>query len=233
MTMREAYRQLLVQLYELYDNREAANISDWVIEHVTGQPRIERIINKQLRLTKEQEQQLQQVTAGLMQNKPIQYVLKECWFAGLKLYVDENVLIPRPETEELVTWIVADLQENKLRPDINAQCSMHNAQCSVLDVGTGSGCIAVALKKALTTARVTGIDISEGALMVAEKNTRDHKVNIQLQQLDFLNKEEWQKMETFEIVVSNPPYIRLSESSTMNDKVIKHEPHTALFVPIL
>ena len=105
MTIQEAQQQLLFQLFHVYDEREARNIADLVMEHVTEWKRIDRIINKTVPLSPTKEKELAEFTAQLLDHKPVQYVLHESWFAGLKFYVDENVLIPRPETEELVDWI--------------------------------------------------------------------------------------------------------------------------------
>src|SRR5690349_5452475 len=127
MTIHLAYKQLLVQLYEVYDNREAANIADMVIEHVTGQRKIDRIIYKDLPVNVEQQEQLKKITIDLLHSKPIQYVLGEAWFMGMKLSVNENVLIPRPETEELVEWIIDYIKK------------FGNEDISLLDIGTGSG----------------------------------------------------------------------------------------------
>jgi len=106
MTLYEAQQQLLTRLYQVYDNREAANITDWVMEHLTGWKKIDRIVNKQQLLPAGQLTQLEQYTEQLLQQTPVQYVLQEAWFCGMPFYVDKNVLIPRPETEELVDWIV-------------------------------------------------------------------------------------------------------------------------------
>src|SRR3954452_20217799 len=147
MTIQEAYEELLGQLYEIYTKREAANIADMVIEHITGFGKIDRIINRQSPLTKEQVQLLNDCNVQLLQHKPVQYVLHEAWFAGIKFYVDENVLVPRPETEELVEWIVKEvfsLQHSVSAFQINdLSFTAHYAPISILDVGTGSGCIAV------------------------------------------------------------------------------------------
>ena len=107
MTINAAYQQLLYQLYTLYDKREAANIADWVIEYITGQKRIDRIIYKNIPLNNEQQIQLTNFTNQLLQHQPVQYVLHEVWFAGMQFYVDDSVLIPRPETEELVELVVS------------------------------------------------------------------------------------------------------------------------------
>ena len=105
MTIQQAYQQLLTHLYEIYETREAANIADWVIENITGFKKIDRIINKAFPLNTVQQQLFEDYTKKLLQHNPVQYVLSEAWFAGMKLFVNENVLIPRPETEELVEWM--------------------------------------------------------------------------------------------------------------------------------
>jgi release factor glutamine methyltransferase len=221
MTLQAAYRQLLAQLYEIYDKREAANIADWVIEHVTGQRKIERIVYKDLPVFEQQQQTLQTITNELLQHKPVQYVLHEAWFYNMKLYVNENVLIPRPETEELVELIVEKtIEDSKLQ-----------GQSTVLDIGTGSGCIAIALKKKMGNLKVFAIDISANALGVAQQNATQQNVEINYMQVDFLDKSKWEELPAFDIIVSNPPYIRKSEDRLMAPNVLKYEPHVALFVP--
>lgn len=135
MTIHLAYQRLLAQLYERYDNREAANIADMVIEHVTGQRKIERIVYKDLPVNEARQNELEKIADELLNNRPIQYVLGEAWFMDMKLMVNEHVLIPRPETEELVQWIIDDIIKSG------------NKDVSVIDIGTGSGCIPIALKK--------------------------------------------------------------------------------------
>jgi release factor glutamine methyltransferase len=216
MTIQDAGRQLLLQLFRVYEEREAANIADWVMENITGWTKIDRVINKNLPLSALQKDILAAYTADLLAHKPLQYVLREAWFYGMKLYVDENVLIPRPETEELVEWIVQETPGSK-RP-------------AILDIGAGSGCIALGLKKSLPQASVYGCDISAGALSVARRNAAAQQLDITLQQLDFLSQPSWQALPVFDIIVSNPPYIPVRDKATMAANVLSHEPHLALFV---
>jgi release factor glutamine methyltransferase len=222
MTIRLAYKQLLAKLYEVYDTREAANIADMVIEHVTGQRKIERILYKDLPVTEEQQQTLEALSQQLLQHKPVQYILGEAWFAGMKLYVNEHVLIPRPETEELVELIVEEVGSGK---------SKEENDLTIIDIGTGSGCIPIGLKKRLSNAAVYAVDISEKALEVAKKNAEEQQTDIRLLQLDFLDKGNWKQLPLFNIIVSNPPYVKKSEEQTMAKNVLEYEPHVALFVP--
>lgn len=217
MTIHEAYQQLLFQLYDLYDDREAANITDLVIEHVTGQRKIDRITYPNIPVNDQQQLQLATITEKLIENTPVQYALNECWFAGMKLYVDENVLIPRPETEELVEWIVEEVKSQK-------------SKVKILDIGTGSGCIPVALKKKLPDSIVRAIDVSEGALNVAVKNAMLNAAQVYFIRVDFLDEKSWKDFGKLDVIVSNPPYIKRSEACTMNANVLQHEPHIALFV---
>jgi release factor glutamine methyltransferase len=219
MGIQEAYTQLMYQLFELYDEREAANIADLTIEHITGFKRIDRITDKQFPLSEPQQQLLQTYTVQLLQNTPVQYVLHEAWFAGMNFYVDENVLIQRPETEELVEWVVEENQKSKVKSQ------------KVLDIGTGSGCIPVALKKKLSALDVHALDVSEGALAVAQKNAATQNTNITFYYSDILNKSKWNELPIFDFIVSNPPYIKRSEEKEMRNNVLSHEPHLALFVP--
>ncbi len=224
MTLQLAYRQLLTQLYEIYDTREAANIADWVIEHVTGQQKIDRIVYKDLPVSAQQQQTLQVITNQLLQHQPVQYVLGEAWFCDMKLYLNENVLIPRPETEELVEWIVEDVA--------GCRCRYSGDQkLMLLDIGTGSGCIAIALKKRISNAEVYAIDVSKGTLNVAKQNATQQYVDVNFLHLDFLTKSKWEQLPAFDIIVSNPPYVTKSEEQTMQPNVLVYEPHIALFVP--
>jgi release factor glutamine methyltransferase len=219
MTIHLAYQQLLTQLYEVYDNREAANIADMVIEHVTGQRKIERIIYKDIPVNAEQQEQIQKISGELLRQRPVQYVLGEAWFMDLKLRVNERVLIPRPETEELVEWILNDVKKSG------------NKAISLFDIGTGSGCIPIAVRKKMPEVAVSAIDVSDDALQVAILNSIEQKVLVDFLHLDFLKEEEWNQLGKYNIIVSNPPYVKKSEESLMRDNVLKYEPHLALFVP--
>ncbi len=240
MTIQEAHRQLLFALYGLYDNREAANIADLIIEHVTGQRRIDRIVNKQMPVGLAAQKELADMQALLLQHTPVQYVLHEAWFAGLKFYVDDNVLIPRPETEELVQWVVGSwLQvagckfQDEANDTSNGQPVTSNLQpvTRLLDIGTGSGCIPIAVKKKWPGWDVHALDISATALQVAQKNAADLQAPITFYETDILNELQWPPLPIFDIIVSNPPYIKNAESAAMRDNVTRFEPHTALFVP--
>lgn len=219
MTIQLAYRQLLAQLFEIYDTREAANIADWVIEHATGQRKIDRIVYKDLPVSEQQQTALAKIAGELLQHRPVQYVLGEAWFMDMKLLVNENVLIPRPETEELVEWIIRDIKKSG------------NQKISLIDIGTGSGCIPVVIKKKFQEATVTAIDVSEDALQVAKQNSAKQKSVVNFLHLDFLHENEWNKLGEYDIIVSNPPYVKRSEAVEMRENVLKYEPHLALFVP--
>lgn len=224
MTIHEAQQQLVFQLYEIYDHREAINIADWVMESITEWKKIDRIMNKQVPLLHMQVEQLEHITEQLLQHRPIQYVLGEAWFYGYKFYVNEHVLIPRPETEELVEWIVNDeLYAEKQKGE-------QTPQKYLLDIGTGSGCIAVSIKKQLKHDEVFGIDISADALSVAKKNAAFLDAAVSFQQLDILSEKETQPLPLFDIIVSNPPYIPISDKADMQKHVLEYEPHLALFV---
>src|SRR6185503_20101845 len=140
MTLNEARTVLTKELKNVYETDELRNIIELVIEHITNMSRAEQVKNKVPYLTCTQLEDLDAITERLKKNEPVQYVLGEAWFAGMKFKVNKNVLIPRPETEELVDWIVKE---------INIQCSILNSQVSMIDIGTGSGCIPISVKKKL------------------------------------------------------------------------------------
>ena len=178
MTTEQCYNDFLKKLSSIYDSREATNIADWVFENVTGLKRWERV-TKNVELEKIALQKFEKHLDELLQHKPVQYVLHEAWFYKMKFYVDERVLIPRPETEELVEWVIGDVRSTK--------CDVPCDEVKILDVGTGSGSITVSLKKELIHADVTALDISVDALQVARKNADTFKTKINFLQLDFLN----------------------------------------------
>jgi release factor glutamine methyltransferase len=219
MTILEAQQKALLQLKILYDEREAASITEWVMEHITGKKRIDRLLDKQALLTTSQEAQVDTILQQLTTHKPIQYVLAEAWFAGMKFFVNEHALIPRPETEELVEWIVLESQKLKVKSQ------------KLLDIGTGSGCIPISLKRFLPELSVSSVDVSKEALAVAQTNTGLLKVDIELLHFDFLNEANWDELPLVDIIVSNPPYIKQSEHGSMSKNVLDFEPSIALFVP--
>jgi release factor glutamine methyltransferase len=172
-------------------------------------------MHKQSPLSPDRVAKLEQYTRELLANKPVQYVLHEAWFCGMPFYVDEHVLIPRPETEELVEWVVEEAGN----------------KTSILDIGTGSGCIPVSLKKKLPQVKVYSCDVSSPALMVAAKNAAAQNITVHFIQADFLDASTWPRLPSVDIIVSNPPYIPNNNQHSMLPNVLAYEPHLALFVP--
>lgn len=213
MTNIEAFHHLVAELTPLYDARESQTIAQYVFEDAFHFrfPLVERAFSE-----KEQKHFLT-INNRLVKAEPWQYVLGEADFYGLKFKVSDAVLIPRPETEELVYWIVQDAK--KQANDI-----------SILDIGTGSGCIPISLKKELPTAQVFGVDVSETALEIANLNSEKHQLRVNFQTLDILNKNAWNTFDKLDVIVSNPPYIPFKEKPLMRNNVLKFEPDIALFV---
>jgi len=239
MTIEQIYKEYLDQLKNIYDEREASNIADWVFENITGLKKIDRTLKKQAQLSNTTVEQLSSILAQLLQHKPVQYVLSEAWFYKMKLFVNEHVLIPRPETEELVEWIIEGVRSEMYDAgstmyDVrNIKASLSpatNQKLDILDIGTGSGCIAIALKKELSNSNILGVDVSVEALSVAKQNATSQNINIDLLQIDFLNEGNWNELPTFNIIVSNPPYIPEKEKNVLDKNVVAYEPHSALFV---
>lgn len=223
MTIHEAQQQLLLKLGSIYGDREPAAIADLVMEHITGWRKIDRIINKNDILSLQQQELLEKYSAELLEHKPVQYVLHEAWFGGMKFYVDENVLIPRPETEELVEWVVEETRSSSW-PNAGQEL------LTILDIGTGSGCIPIALKKKLPGARIFSCDVSEAALNIAKRNARENSADIHFLHLDFLNNSSRALLPQPDIIVSNPPYVPIGDKAAMMQNVVAYEPHLALFV---
>ncbi len=216
--MQEATYFLLNKIRSIYPEGEASQVTDWVLEHLTGSKKTERMLYKNTAITTNEEVQLQQYTKRLMEHEPVQYVLNESWFCGMRFYVDKNVLIPRPETEELVEWIIGN-------------CKFPVDKLNILDIGSGSGCIPISLKRKIQRAEVWSCDISQQALAVAKKNALTLGTDINFIQLDFLDSNNWKQLPLFDIIVSNPPYVPVKNKEQMQLNVLQYEPGTALFVP--
>lgn len=208
---------IIRQLESIYGNKEAGYIADLVLEKLTGLPKRE-VRNLQVaNLSDQQQLLLEEMLAQLQQHRPVQYVINEAWFQEMPFYVDERVLIPRPETEELVEWVVKDLK-TETAP-------------TILDIGSGSGCIPVSLAKKLPTAEVHSCDISSEALSVAQLNAAHLQAIVHWHELDFLDAGNWERLPVPDCIVSNPPYIPKAGAAEMSTHVVKYEPGIALFVP--
>ncbi|MFL5787901.1 MAG: peptide chain release factor N(5)-glutamine methyltransferase [Flavisolibacter sp.] len=232
MTIGEATQLIRKNLHDIYDSREAVNISDLVLENICSNSRIDRIVKKDSNLSEEQIITINNYIDRLRQHEPVQYVLNQAWFYGMNLYVDKNVLIPRPETEELVSWILNDLKVlNKEVFSRKANEADETDKLKILDVGTGSGCIALALKKNMPGAELWGCDKSEEALAIARRNGATLDIRVDFQGMDFLDVEQQKQLPTVDVLVSNPPYVPIHNKSSMNKNVLEFEPHLALFVP--
>jgi len=219
MNMQEARYCFGKELDSLYESEELNNISSLVLEHITGWQITGQAKNKEFVLTPKQEEHLNSIILRLKTNEPVQYVLGEAWFAGMKFKVNKNVLIPRPETEELVEWVVKESQKSTVKSQ------------KILDMGTGSGCIAISIKKKLPNAQVVAFDMCSEALYTAAENALNLDAEVEFRLLDFLDEEKWNELGQYDIIVSNPPYVRQSEAATMHKRVTGFEPQQALFVP--
>lgn len=209
------FRATFIREISNYDLPEREGLLRIILEETLGVSAITAMMHNDQEIPHEKTLELKAVCEQLAHNIPIQYIYQKSSFFGLDLYVDERVLIPRQETEELVDWILTTYarQEN-LR---------------ILDIGTGSGAIAIALKKHLPRAKVTAMDISEEALQVARTNAKRNKAVIELIQQDILQVGDLAAY--FDIIVSNPPYVREQEKREIHLNVLEHEPALALFVP--
>jgi release factor glutamine methyltransferase len=232
MKIGEAHLYLRQALQTIYDDSESSNIAQLVLEDCTGHSKSGLLLQKDEALSPTQEKKLQEQLQRLLTHEPIHYVQNKAWFYGMELYVDNSVLIPRPETEELVDWIASDVKASGLdvfnRGPLQADAT---TQLKILDIGTGSGCIALALKKAMPRAEVWGCDVSEEALNIARRNGSTLDIRVDFQGINFLDEAQQISLPTVDIIVSNPPYIPISDKGTMRPNVLNYEPHTALFVP--
>ena len=192
-----------------------------LMSHITGLSTAQLLAEPNLQLTEEQQKWFDNAIVRLQNNEPIQHILGYTTFYGREFKCDRRALIPRPETEELVDWIIND-------------CSTLNSQLptlNIVDIGTGTGCIALSLAKELVNAKVTALDISEEALSIARENAELLETkNVYFIKGDILNKTFNSQLSTFNFIVSNPPYVRECEKVDMEANVLDYDPHTALFV---
>jgi release factor glutamine methyltransferase len=200
-----------------YPEPEAGAIAQLVLEYVLQKSRVQLSLGQQDEVSAEQEQQVRQAVERLKRQEPVQYVLGVAHFYGLDLQVDERVLIPRPETEELVDLVVRDYK---------GQPSLH-----ILDICAGSGCIPLALAANLNTSKVYGLELSEGALQVASANAARYSLPVEWLQQDVFASIPGIAPHSLDIITSNPPYVMEQEKALMRPNVLDYEPHLALFVP--
>ncbi len=211
--IRETY---LRELGLIYSEQEASALFDLVTEYRLGLKRLDRILNPDLRLSESEILKVHFDIKELKKLRPVQYIFGEAWFGDLRLKVNEHVLIPRPETEELSAWVADDL---KTHPGI-----------SILDIGTGSGCIALSLAAKLPSAVISACDISSGALEIARENAARLKLKTNLFRMDIFDRNAWPALSAYDVIVSNPPYVTFSDKKEMLPNVLNYEPPIALFV---
>lgn len=215
MLLKKYKSNFIEELSSIYDEMEAESFFYLILKYLHQMKRIDLALNHDFRISESDIVNWENILSELKTQKPIQYILGETEFYGLKFKVNENVLIPRPETEELVELIVSSFksQTSKLR---------------ILDIGTGSGCIPVSLKKNLPNAEVFAIDVSEKALEIAKQNAKLNRVEVNFIQKNILETNDLEQQ--FDVIVSNPPYVRMLEKEEIKPNVLEYEPHLALFV---
>ncbi len=230
MLLKEFRNHFNKQLSEVFPETEIDTFFFLLIEKELDLQRIDLALNHELSIPDEKFKHLYNALTRLKNQEPIQYILEETEFFGLPFKVNKNTLIPRPETEELVAWIISDF--------------INKDQISILEIGTGTGCIPVSLAKNLPNATITSIDISSEALKIAKQNAEINEVNINFIECDVLNIENLNFIANnkitssktprndiqFDIIVSNPPYVRELEKEEIQPNVLENEPHLALFV---
>ncbi|HWS60410.1 MAG TPA: peptide chain release factor N(5)-glutamine methyltransferase [Flavobacterium sp.] len=222
MKIKQYRAQFIQELSPIFDVVEAESFFYLILEEKKKLKRIDLALNPDLTLTDSEIIIWDSIKDQLKQEIPIQYLLGTTSFYGLDFEVNENVLIPRPETEELVEWIIESwkLSFDSARDD--------NRKIKILDIGTGSGCIAISLAKNIPNAQVFAIDVSEKALATAQKNAQSNEVNVTFIHKNILETENLDQY--FDLIVSNPPYVRELEKQEIKKNVLDNEPHLALFV---
>jgi len=226
MKLQELRSKFLTELAVLYPTNEIQSFFGLLLLHRLKLTNIDIALEPTIEISKVHLDFFLQALAELKKEKPIQYILGETEFYGLNLKVTKDTLIPRPETEELVDWILQEERERKKVEKIK--------ELNILDIGTGSGCIAISLAKNIVKSNVSAIDISKEALIIAKHNALLNKIDINFIEGNILEDSTLSKIMTespkFDIIVSNPPYVRALEKQEMSKNVLENEPHLALFV---
>jgi release factor glutamine methyltransferase len=259
MLLKSYKTKFIKELSSLYDDKEMESFFYLILENFHQIKRIDLALNPEMRMNDKQLLHWESILSDLKKQKPIQYILGETEFYGLPFLVNENTLIPRPETEELVELIIKQNSKSEIPPEPKVNGAKLNSKLKILDIGTGSGCIAISLVKNISNVEVYAIDISEEALETAKKNAQINQVEIHFIQADILKINNLEQLPTsnsqlptsnfhlptsvfqlpssnfhlpttFDIIVSNPPYVRILEKQEINPNVLEYEPHLALFV---
>lgn len=226
MLLKHYKKHFFNSLKDIQDEQEIESFFFILTEYLHHLTRVEVALQPNFELSDTEIEKWNSILVQLQQDKPIQYITGEAWFYGLRFEVNENTLIPRPETEELVEWI------------LNSPITQNPSPINILDIGTGTGCIPIALKANLSQGNVTAIDVSKKALEVAKRNAQSNKVEINFIQANILDVEDLlilltpnsQLPASIDIIVSNPPYVRNIEKLEIKKNVLNYEPHLALFV---
>ena len=212
----EFFRNIRLKLEEAYDSREARSLALVLMEYIAGIDMKEMIVEPDAYLDEVEKERIMSAVERLLKHEPVQYIIGLAYFAGNEFEVTPDVLIPRPETEELVRWILED--------------HAGSDNLSIADVGTGSGCIAVSLSLRMSDAEIDGLDISKAALELAAKNNEELGGRVKFFKLDIIDETTWvQKI--YDVIVSNPPYIPEQHKKSLSANVAGYEPESALFVP--
>lgn len=218
--VREAFDLFYKELNDYYSEEEINSQLYILFEEYLKKKKTDILLYPDALLPSSQMNYLSLAIEELKNYKPLQYIIGKANFNGIDFIVTPDVLIPRPETEELVLWVIKDFTD-----DINKE-----ADIEILDIGSSSGCIAISLARTFKLSKITGIDNNKDALNIARRNNELHNTHVGFLMMDILDEDEWYQADQFDVIVSNPPYIRESEKSQMSRNVLNYEPHEALFV---
>lgn len=219
MTLKEYRNIFTTSLSQLYPKTEINTFLVILIDEFLDLKPVDLVIKSDFEINQQKLTDLNNALDRLKKEEPIQYIIGHTEFFGYPFLVNKNTLIPRPETEELVAWIIEEINSNN---------TYKNKNISILDIGTGTGCIPISLAKELPNATISAIDVSDEALEIAKKNALANKVNINFIEKDILNTSNLD--DNYDIIISNPPYVRNLEKVEINNNVLENEPHLALFV---